>query len=472
MKSRLQFIFLFLGIVLVISCNEDPIVINEGFLKIIGKVYTIKENLKTYLDSARVKIGTDSIVTDSTGSFQFSNLKPSVYELTISRPGYITLQDTIYLAKNDHSEEYSINPIEIEPINFDEYFPSAVGNKWIYSSYEFSNWSYKGYYSSFVVEIINDSIVDNKKFIQVKSYHTYYYPPQESFFYYVIDYEQKRIYRQTSGETKLLADFSLNIGDRIDLSGSNLFFKSDSNRSVFASLRNVKEFLNTDAFTQETSIFAHSIGIFTSDWSGNFGERNRLLKGCIIDNVIIGDTSTFIDSQTLQFYPLSIGNTWVYENHYQFIINADTITKDTYSRFTVISEEAGKFNIKCTEYGSINSETKYFIEYVNPYGLVFRDDVLLDNLAPDVGSNIYDTKRVSLEGYPLEFITFESEVMKEVLNKLTAVRKYGYDFYRYYANYELASDFGLISLEINDVFYKQITKLIEANIGGKFYSLD
>ena len=100
---------LILSVILTISCNEEQVINSESSLRINGRVYTFEENTKLYLADAKVSNGVDTILTDSSGNFQFCDLKPSIYKLTISRPGFITLIDTIELIDADHSEEYLLD---------------------------------------------------------------------------------------------------------------------------------------------------------------------------------------------------------------------------------------------------------------------------------------------------------------------------------------------------------------------------
>ena len=192
-------------------------------------------------------------------------------------------------------------PIPDEVFN---YYPLAIGNKWVYTQEVHDVWSSEVVYSYMLREVIGDSMMtNNQRYKKVKEYDAYI--DNEFIFYERVDSTTALVYRYSEDSVQtnyeyLLDDLLSEIGDiiitfRLALYGeapspevihseNNIFndFGLTRYRKVYSELY----YLGSTRYSLTEGIGLDSLTIDLLDVYTSHVD----LKGCIIDGIVYGDT--------------------------------------------------------------------------------------------------------------------------------------------------------------------------------------
>ena len=192
-------------------------------------------------------------------------------------------------------------PIPDEVFN---YYPLAIGNKWVYTQEVHEAWTLEVVYSYFLREVIGDSMMtNNQRYKKVKEYDAYI--DNEFIFYERVDSTTALVYRYSEDSVQtnyeyLLDDLLSAIGDTIitfrlahyGLEPSPVVIHSENNifndfgltrsRKVYSELY----YLGSTRYSLTEGIGLDSLTIDLLDVYTSHVD----LKGCIIDGIVYGDT--------------------------------------------------------------------------------------------------------------------------------------------------------------------------------------
>ncbi len=215
---------------------------------------------------------------------------------------YASTKFRIYEITPDSMHVIKSLPIPDEVFN---YYPLAVGNKWVYTQEVHDVWSSEVVYSYILREVIGDTVMNNsKKYSILKEYDGYW--NEDFLFYERVDSGTGLVYRYSEDSTQsndeyLIENLLSEIGDIITTyrlriypeSGPFQFIHSTNNffndfglnkgRKVYSYLESAERIHHS--LTE--SIGLDSIIIDLLDIYTSFVD----LKGCIINGVVYGDTT-------------------------------------------------------------------------------------------------------------------------------------------------------------------------------------
>jgi hypothetical protein len=209
----------------------------------------------------------------------YAATKYKIYEIT---------PDTIQVIKN--------LPIPDKILN---YYPLAIGNKWVFHHSTVTYNPYPNYsYQIDVKEVLGDTIAPNGKYYYKVNDETIW----ESFVLERVDSSEGKVYRYYEDpslpENEYLAyDLLAEIGDTIAsfrMGFNTVMFTTMYAEATFNKFGLTKPKKVFEEYTLHPPIFSltQDIGLDSIYSYFDFGETYITLKGCIIDGVVYGDTTT------------------------------------------------------------------------------------------------------------------------------------------------------------------------------------
>ena len=221
-----------------------------------------------------------------------------IYKKSNSNKLYAVTKYKIYEITPDTVQMIKSLPIPQEILNF---YPLAIGNKWIYNTW---GWWWDGTYHSYSGitsrEVVGDSIMPNGKFYyKLNDPTTMNYP---FILFERIDTTSGKVFRydNTLGlpdDEYLIEDLFAEVGDSIWSSRHQYqdyapFICIDERPYNFWGIQGVRKIFTIYDLTGFTYSLAQGIGVDSMYSSFDFGENFTTLKGCIIDGIVYGDTTT------------------------------------------------------------------------------------------------------------------------------------------------------------------------------------
>jgi hypothetical protein len=183
-----------------------------------------------------------------------------------------------------------------------KYFPLSIGNSWTYTHNEYSPLmgcttpmnSYK-----FKLTIIGDSIISGLRYFKFNDGSMCR-----------IDSNSMNVYKRVLNDDCLTDSLLAKIGDSFNYC-STLLYLVDTNLVVFGGQgRRTRGAMIPDVVRR----LMYGIGLYNEGSCTPFsGGSEDILKGCVIDGIVYGDTTTVPpDINLLSYLPLKVGNVCVF----------------------------------------------------------------------------------------------------------------------------------------------------------------
>jgi hypothetical protein len=219
-----------------------------------------------------------------------------IYKKPNSNKLYAATKYKIYEITSDTIQVIKSLPVPQEVLN---YYPLAIGNKWVFHHSTVSYDPYPNYsYQIDVKEVLGDTIASNGKHYYKVNDETIW----ESSVLERIDSSEGKVYRYYEDtslpESEYVAyDLLAEIGDTISSfrTGFNtVLFTTMYAEATFNKFGLTKPKKVFEEYTLHPPIFSltQDIGLDSIYSYFDFGETYITLKGCIIDGVVYGDTTT------------------------------------------------------------------------------------------------------------------------------------------------------------------------------------
>ena len=219
-----------------------------------------------------------------------------IYKKPNSNLLYAATKYNIYEITPDTVQIIKSLPIPEEVLNF---YPLAIGNKWVFDKVTVEHNPYPNYYHSIIVkEVLGDTIASNGKHYYKVNDETIW----ESSVLERVDSIDGKVYRYYEDpslpENEYLAyDLLAEVGDTINSfrSGFNtVMFTTMYAETTFEKWGLTKPKKVFGEYTLHPPIFSltQDIGLDSIYFYFDFGETYITLKGCIIDGAVYGDTVT------------------------------------------------------------------------------------------------------------------------------------------------------------------------------------
>ncbi len=253
--------------------------------------------------------------TNSLGYFRLKNIS-KINKLKFRKPGYENTYKSIQIYP-----EQTVSAATIRLIHKPQelgFYPLAIGNRWVYESSghwsEIFYGSHLVYYWSYPLslEIINSAVIDGINVFQIEyTTYNYYLEKSDTNYIYETNYFDKcKIYSSDHSflwphENLLKFDLCSNPGDSVqhtffDYGPTNtqvsLLHDTDSTDILFDNNTHFKIFKRKNDFEMYTQKLAQGFGLVEQYYLkyDNAWESHQVLKGCIIDGVVYGDTSLIV----------------------------------------------------------------------------------------------------------------------------------------------------------------------------------
>jgi hypothetical protein len=195
------------------------------------------------------------------------------------------------------------------PIELFEYYPLSTGNYWIY---KVTDWSYP-YYSedTFTRTVVaKETLSNNKEYFKIEEkYHNSGYT---NYLYERIDSVKGLVFQfdnecENPDSEKVIDDFTAEVGDSLLIQRFTMcwdsiptYFSEVGSESIFNEDRNFRTY-EYSWLMSYTHKLAQGIGMYNIRNGYDFGESYFTLNGCVIDDIVYGDTTlTDIDDQQNQ----------------------------------------------------------------------------------------------------------------------------------------------------------------------------
>jgi hypothetical protein len=189
----------------------------------------------------------------------------------------------------------SVTIIKSLPIPEDEFtwFPLAIGNKWIYKAATLDDncfWITNEWEESNT--ITKDTVINNLKYFKFE-------PPLANEIEFAridsLEGKLKVIYSYSDSSEVTLYDFLMEVGDTIILDPANPYdgyiLSEETTDLVFGESRLIRNF--SPIWFIPSFTLVKGLGYYR-DWYCEFGGMSRGLKGCVVNDIVCGDT-TFTD---------------------------------------------------------------------------------------------------------------------------------------------------------------------------------
>ncbi|MEW6193978.1 MAG: hypothetical protein AB1521_02345 [Bacteroidota bacterium] len=184
-----------------------------------------------------------------------------------------------------------------DPDSLLNYYPLHLGNKWIFSElymttidpFEFVN-------RKWIKEVIKDTIMPNNKTYKKIVRITYDTPKYISVSFERIDSSQLKVYQYDSGSDstnfeKLILDFPKNPGDTLLTPYWMIVFRNENEVGYFEQSFRARHYSHIRGMIGYADHYLKNIGLYKYTWAADFVSSTSELKGCIVNNVIYGDTT-------------------------------------------------------------------------------------------------------------------------------------------------------------------------------------
>ena len=177
------------------------------------------------------------------------------------------------------------------------YYPLAIGNKWVYDDYTYVEGN--SFHDIFIREVTGDTLLPNgKQYSLVEEYN--YSSPYTTFSFERIDPLTGLVYRYyedpgLSESEYLIDDLLAEVGDTIwssrefyDPNFPTIVIEQNTfNKWELEKPRIIYQHLGLGFYTHSLT---QDIGLDSIGYHFDFGQTNIIIKGCIIDGVVYGDT--------------------------------------------------------------------------------------------------------------------------------------------------------------------------------------
>ena len=219
-----------------------------------------------------------------------------IYKKPNSEILYAASKYQIYEISPDTTTIIKSLPIPEELFSF---YPLSVGNYWIY---KVTDWSYP-YYSedTFTKRVLSKEVLNNNKeyFKIEEKYHSSSYI---NYAYERVDSVNGHVYRFDSqcsnpDSEKVIDDFTSEVGDSLLIQRYTMcwdsiltLFSAEGSENIFNENRNYKSF-EYNWLMGYTHKLVSGIGIYSIRSGYDFGETNYTLNGCVINDIVYGDTT-------------------------------------------------------------------------------------------------------------------------------------------------------------------------------------
>jgi hypothetical protein len=213
-----------------------------------------------------------------------------IYKKPNSEIIYAASKRNIYKITSD-----SVTIIKSLPIPEDEFnwFPLAIGNKWIYKAATLDDncfWITNEWEESNI--ITKDTVINELKYFKFE-------PPLGNEFEFAridsVEGKLKVIYSYSDSAEVTLYDFLMEVGDTIILDPADPYggyiLTDETSSMVFGESRLIRNF--SPIWFIPSFTLVKGLGYYR-DWYCEFGGMSRGLKGCVINDIVYGDT-TFTD---------------------------------------------------------------------------------------------------------------------------------------------------------------------------------
>ncbi len=294
----------------------------------------------------------------------YAATKYKIYEIT---------PDTIHVIKS--------LPIPDEYLN---YYPLAVGNKWVYDKYTHIEWN--TYHDIFIRTVVGDSLLPNgKRYFHlfedvVGSYSQTYFER--------IDSSEGKVYRydNTQGfpdDEFVIDDLLAEVGDTI--SSYRMGYWEDGFTRMIDQVTFEKWGLTKPKKVFEQYILHPPIYSLTQDigldsifFYFDFGETRVIIKGCIIDGIVYGDTTVVSVEDETPNLPTEFSLSQNYPNPF----NPTTKIKFTIPSTVILSGAKNLVTLKV--YDVLGNEIAVLVNEEKPVG-----SYEVEFLANGITSGIY-----------------------------------------------------------------------------------
>ena len=219
-----------------------------------------------------------------------------IYKKPNSNKLYAATKYKIYEITPDTIQVIKSLPIPQEVLN---YYPHAIGNKWVFHHSTVSYDPYPNYfYRIDVKEVLSDTIAPNGKQYYLVNDETLW----ESSLMERVDSSDGKVYRYYEDPTLpadeyVAYDLLAEVGDTISsfrMGFNTVMFTTMFAQTTFVKWGLVKTKKVFEEYTLHPPIFSitQDVGIDSIYSYFDFGETYITLKGCIIEGVVYGDTTT------------------------------------------------------------------------------------------------------------------------------------------------------------------------------------
>jgi hypothetical protein len=222
-----------------------------------------------------------------------------IYKKPNSEILYAASKYRIYEICPDSTSIIKSLPIPNELLN---YYPLALGNYWIYKMEIWDNWPIISYSEdTFTRRVVSKEILsNNKEYFKIEE--TYHGSTYTNYVYERIDSANGLVYRfdnqcSNSDSEKVIDDLISEVGDslltqRFTVCWDSILtlFLDKGNENILNENRNYKSFEYNWLMSYNYKL-AQGLGIHNIRWGYDFGSTEFLLKGCVIDDIIYGDTT-------------------------------------------------------------------------------------------------------------------------------------------------------------------------------------
>ena len=101
------------------SCKDSAVVkpSENIYFELQGEVIILTDTLSHFIEGIKVRLSSDSAYTNSNGEFIFDSLSAGDYFLTIVKPGYTSIYESIHVTNQSINLEYTIIELATRPIS-------------------------------------------------------------------------------------------------------------------------------------------------------------------------------------------------------------------------------------------------------------------------------------------------------------------------------------------------------------------
>ena len=218
-----------------------------------------------------------------------------IYKKPNSNKLYAATKYKIYEITPDTMNVIKCLPIPDEVLN---YYPLAIGNKWVYDKYTHIEWN--TYHDIFIREVVGDSLLPNgKRFFHLNEYVVGSLFGQTNF--ERIDSSEGKIYRYDDNlglqdDEYVIDDLLADVGDTVQ--SYRMEYWENGYTTVLDEITfekwgitKLKKVFEQYILHPPVYSLTQEIGLDSIFSYFDFGETRVILKGCIIDGIVYGDTT-------------------------------------------------------------------------------------------------------------------------------------------------------------------------------------